>query len=147
MRRYTSVFVSVAALVASTALAASAVSFAAAGESGPACADITGENHNYATRGTISFGLILAGASDAQTSVPCKSVTYTLVISGISGSPLVVQQKGNNLFTNVQFSDADDNICISATTSSSGGKVHDAAPDVGCLEISVGSTGGRGGFN
>lgn len=146
MRRYAVVVVAVAALVASAALAASAVSLAA-GESGPKCADITGENHNYATRGTINFGLILAGASDAVSSVPCKSVTYTLVISGISGSPLVVQQKGNNLFANVQFSDVDDNICISATTSSSGGKVHDAAPDVGCLEISVGSTGGAGGFN
>ena len=56
MRRYTVIVVAVAALVASTALAASAVSLAA-GESGPKCADITGENHNYATRGTINFGL------------------------------------------------------------------------------------------
>ena len=146
MRRYAVVVVAVAALVASAALAASAVSLAA-GESGPKCADITGENHNYATQGTINFGLILAGASDAVSSVPCKSVTYTLVISGTGGPPTVVEQKGNNLFTNVQFGDTDDNICVSATTSSSGGKVHDAAPDAGCLEISVGSTGGRGGFN
>ena len=98
MRRNAVVVFAVVA-VAAAALAGSGV--VAAGESGPKCADITGENHNYATRGTINFGLILAGASDAVSSVPCKSVTYTLVISGISGSPLVVQQKGNNLFANV----------------------------------------------
>lgn len=138
--------VAVVAAIGAAALTASAVSLAA-GESGPKCADITGENHNYTTVGHVNVGLILAGASDAATSVPCKSVTYTLVISGISGQPVVVSQKGSNLFTGVTFSDNDNNICISATTSSSGGKVHDFAPDVGCLEISFGSTGGGGGMN
>jgi hypothetical protein len=137
-------FLAAAVAIAGAALVMGVVS--AGAESGPACADITGENHNYATRGTVSVGLILAGASDAVTSEPCKSVTYTLVISGITGSPLVISQKGNNLFANVSFSDTDDNICISATTSAGGRKVHDAAPDQGCLEISVGSSGGNVGF-
>ena len=69
-----------------------------------------------------------------------------MIISGITGAPLVVSQKGDNLFSGVTFSDTDDNICISATTGSSGGKVHDAAPDAGCLEISVGHAGGGSGF-
>ena len=130
--------------IAAAVLAMGVVS--ARAESGPKCADITGENHNYAVQGTISVGLILAGASDATSSTPCKSVTYTLVISGITGNPLIVTQKGDNLFSGVTFFDADNNICISATAGSSGGKVHDAAPDAGCLEISVGSTGGGSGF-
>ncbi len=128
-----------------TAVALTAAVSAGA-ESGPRCADITGENHNYATKGTITVGLILDGAADAGASTPCKSVTYTLVISGITGAPLVVTQKGNNIFSGVTFTDADNNICISATTGSSGGKVHDAAPNAGCIEISVGSSGGGSGF-
>jgi hypothetical protein len=139
MRRFT-------ALCLLVGMAALAVATTSATGAGPRCADITGENHSYATRGTINVGLILDGASDAVASTPCKSVTYTLVISGVSTGPIVVTQKGDNLFTSITFSDTDDNICISATTSSSGGKVHDAAPDVGCLEISVGSSGGGSGF-
>ena len=128
------------------AMAALVVAISPAGAAGPRCADITGENHNYAARGTITVGLILDGASDAGASTTCKSVTYTLVISGVSGGPIVVSQKGDNIFTGITFSDTDDNICISATTTSSGGKVYDAAPDAGCLEISVGSSGGGSGF-
>lgn len=114
---------------------------------GPRCADITGEQHNYAAQGTISVALLLDGAGDVTTSVPCRSVTYTLIISGISGGPLVVEQKGDSTFESITFTDNDNNICISATAGSSGGKVHDSAPDAGCLEISVGSTGAGGGFN
>jgi hypothetical protein len=143
MKRLT---VGVAVLATAAAVLTSTAVALAAGESGPKCADITGENHNYAARGAINVGLILAGAPDAVSSVPCKSVTYTLVISGISGGSKVISQKGDNLFAGVTFSDADDNICISATSGSSGGKAHDTAPDVGCLEISVGSTGGGSGF-
>lgn len=135
-----------ALLLAALGVAALAIAVSAGAESGPKCANITGENHNYATRGSINVGLILDGAADAVNSTPCKSVNYTLVISAISEPPKVVTQKGNHLFTGVTFSDTDDNVCISATTSSSGGKVHDAAPDAGCLEISVGSTGGGAGF-
>jgi hypothetical protein len=142
MRRATTAALVLAAL----GVAMLAVTVSAAAESGPRCADITGENHNYAAQGTVSVGLILDGAADALASTPCKSVTYTLVISGISGTPRVVSQKGNHLFEGITFSDTDNNICISATTGPSGGKVHDAAPDAGCLEISVGSTGGGSGF-
>ena len=143
MRRTTTT----AALLVVFAVAALAIAVSAGAESGPKCADITGENHNYAAQGTITVGLILDGASDAGASVPCKSVTYTLVISGITGAPKVVSQKGNNIFTAVTFSDTDNNICISATAGSSGGKAHDAAPDAGCIEISVGSSGGGSGFS
>ena len=135
-----------ALLLVALGMAALAVAVSAGAESGPRCADITGENHNYAVQGTINVGLILDGAADAINSTPCKSVTYTLIISGITGSPKVVTQKGDNLFAGVTFGDVDNNICISATAGSSGGKVHDAAPDAGCLEISVGSTGGGSGF-
>ena len=134
------------ALVAALGVTALAVAVSAGAESGPRCADITGANWNYATQGTINFGLILDGAADAPSSTPCKSVNYTLIISGISGSPKVVTQKGDNLFFSQTFSDTDNNICVSATAGSAG-KVHDAAPDAGCLEISVGTTGAGGGFN
>lgn len=143
MRRVTAV----AALLVAFGTVALAIAVSAGAESGPRCADITGENHNYATLGTINVGLILDGASDAVASTPCKSITYTLIISGINGPPLVVTQKGSNLFNGVTFNDVDNNICISATAGSSGGKVHDAAPDAGCIEISVGSTGGGSGFS
>jgi hypothetical protein len=144
MRRITSA----AFLVAAVAAAALAVAVSAGAESGPNCADITNGNWNYATRGTINVGLVLAGAQDALSSTPCKSVTYTLVISAINEPPKVVTQKGNHLFTGVTFSDTDDNVCISATTGSSGGKVHDAAPNAGCFEVTVGTSGGgAGGFN
>ena len=136
-----------ALLLVALGVAALGIAVSAGAESGPRCADITGENHNYAVNGTINVGLILDGAADAVNSTPCKSVTYTLIISGITGSPKVVTQKGDNLFTGVTFQDGDNNICISATASSSGGKVHDAAPDAGCIEISVGSTGGGSGFS
>jgi hypothetical protein len=140
MRRVTAASLLSAVLVAGALLAAS-VSLAA--ESGPKCADITHISWNYPTGGTINVGLVLNNAATAEASAPCKSVTYTLIISGITGGPLVVPQKGNHLFTGVTFGDTDNNICISATTSSSGGKTHDAAPDVGCLEVTVGTSGGR----
>lgn len=143
MRKAITVFVtSAAAAVAALAIGVSG----AVGESGPACADITGENHTYPTRGTLNLGLILAGAVDATSSTPCKSVVYTVVVSGITGPPVVVSRKGDNLFPGITFSDTDDNVCISATSASSGGRIHDAAPNQGCLEISVGSTGGVAGF-
>ena len=114
--------------------------------SGPRCADITHVGWNYATQGTINVGLVLNDAPDALNSTPCKSVTYTLAVSGVNNGPLVLTQKGNHLFEGVQFTDVDNNICISATTASSGGKVHDAAPDAGCLEVSVGTSGGKVGM-
>jgi hypothetical protein len=138
------------ALGAASAGAVLAIGVVSAGaESGPSCADITGANFDYTARGTVTVGLILAGASDSEVSIPCRNITYTFIISGIPGDPVVVTQKGipaSNIFRNITFGDNDDNICISATASSPGGKVHDAAPDQGCLEISVGSTGGTSGF-
>jgi hypothetical protein len=120
----------------------------AVGESGPRCADITDANWNYLTAGEVSVGLVLDGAGDALASTPCKSVTYTLVISGVNQGPIVIRQKGDHLFEDVEISDADNNICISATAGSSGGKVHDAAPNAGCFEITLGTSGaGAGGFN
>ena len=120
----------------------------AGAESGPRCADITSVNWNYLTaaRGRPSDSC-LDGAADAGASTPCKSVTYTLVISGVSGSPIVRTQKGNNIFEDVPISDIDNNICISATAKFRR-QVHDAAPNAGCFEVTFGTSGaGAGGFN
>ena len=131
-----------------TATVTLAMAVTAGAESGPRCADITSVNWNYLTAAEVTVGLVLDGAADAGASTPCKSVTYTLVISGVSGSPIVRTQKGNNIFEDVPISDIDNNICISATASSSGGKVHDAAPNAGCFEVTFGTSGaGAGGFN
>jgi hypothetical protein len=140
-------FIASGLLLVALGVAALAGAVSAGAESGPRCADITGEQHNYTVRGTLNFALLLDGASDFSLSTPCKSVTYTLIISGITGGPLVISQKGDHTFDNITFSDTDDNICVSATTGSSGGKVHDAAPNAGCLEISVGPSGGGSGFS
>ena len=140
MKRHGLMFL-LAAVVA--ALAASGAS----GESGPNCADIVGETHNYTydagtSTGRISLQLLLSGGDAA-----CKHITYTLVVSGVSGSPLVVSQKGSVDFVGITFGDSDNKVCISAETASAGGHVYDAAPDAGCLEITAGASGGTSGFN
>lgn len=131
-------------VVAASALAA-ATAGVGAGDGGPTCADIVGETHSYSYNngtGSLNLQLQLAGSAAA-----CKQQTYTLVVSGVNGSPVVVSQKGSVDFTGVTFSDADNKVCISATTASSGGHVYDFAPDAGCLEITAGASGGTSGFN
>lgn len=136
----------VAGALAAVVLVVGAVT--AGAESGPKCADITGETHgglNFwnSTTGAGSLNVDLATASGDA----CKQVTYTLVVSGVTGPPVVVSQKGNDVFLSVAYTDTDNQVCISATTASSGGHVHDAAPDASCLVITSGTTGGGGGFN
>lgn len=132
---------------ATFAVAALAVGVSGAvGETGPACADITGETHgplsfwNSSTgEGTLNVQLLTASES------ACKQVTYTLVVSGVTSGPIVQSQKGDTSFV-VNYSDTDNKVCISATTSA-GGHVHDAAPDAGCIEIVSGTAGGPSGFS
>lgn len=143
MRRLTSAVTVLAAL----GIVALAMTVSAAAESGPRCADITNEGHNYRAVGDLSFGLTLDGAADPLVSTPCKSVVYTVTISGINGPPITISQRGDNTFEITGFTDTDNKICVSATTTSAGGKIHDAAPDAGCIEITVGTTGAGGGFN
>lgn len=145
MRRAITVSLAVTAALAAAVLVAGVSS--ARGESGPTCADITGETHgptNFfdATTGRGTLNVRLSTASGGA----CKQVTYTLVISGVTGTPIVVSQKGSSDFT-VNYSDTDNKVCISATAASSGGHVYDAAPDAGCLEIVSGTTGGGSGFS
>lgn len=142
MRRVKTAGLLVAALAAA-ALVAGAVS--AGAESGPACADITGETHgplsfyNGTTGGTLNVRLLTASGT------ACKQVTYTLAVSGVTGGPIVQSQQGNADFT-VTYADSDNKVCISATTSAGGRHAHDAAPDAGCLELTSGTTGGGSGF-
>jgi hypothetical protein len=143
------------ASLASVALVAAAVSLAA--ESGPKCADIIGETHNYrgtgpggAPPGPFSFGMELLLASPA-----CKSVVYTVYIVQDPGStPIAVEQSGTSAEGSPQFTatvnDDDATICVYATTASKGGKVHDRAPDEtatpDCLELTAPATGGGSTF-
>lgn len=136
----------VAGALAAAVLVAGAVS--AGAESGPSCADITGETHgplNFynATTGTGTLNVRLLTASGTA----CKQVTYTLVVSGVTGAPIVISQKGSAEFNAISYSDTDNKVCISATTTSSGGHVYDSAPDAGCIEITSGTTGGGSGFS
>jgi hypothetical protein len=81
----------VAGALAAAVLVVGAVS--AGAESGPKCADITGETHgplNFwnSTTGAGSLNVNVATASTA-----CKQLTYTLVVSGVTGDPVVVSKK------------------------------------------------------
>lgn len=139
--------VTVFLLVAAAALAPVAAGSGPGVEGGPSCADIVGETHSYsydsaAGTGAINLQLQLAGGAAA-----CKQITYTLVVSGVSGTPVATTQKGSVEFVGITFSDTDNKVCISATTGSAGGHVYDAAPDLGCLEITAGASGGTSGFN
>ena len=145
------------ASLAGAALVAAAVSVAAAGESGPKCADITGETHNYRGTGTggappgpYTFGMELLLAGPA-----CKSVTYTVYIvedPGATATP--IEQSGTSSAGSPQFiatvNDDDGTICVYATTASKGGKVHDRAPDEtatpNCLELTAPAAGGGSTF-
>lgn len=137
--------VSLAAVALAAAALVAGVS-SAGGESGPACADITAETHNYSYNSgtatyTLGVNLLLPTGVSA-----CRSITYTLIVSGVTGAPIVVSQKGSTELLASNFADGDNKVCISATTSS-GGHIHDAAPSAGCLEISLGTTGGGSGFS
>lgn len=145
MRKAITVSLTVAAAIAAAVLVAGVSN--ARGESGPSCADITGETHGPTNffdattgRGTLNVRLLTASGS------ACKQVTYTLVVSGVTGTPIVISQKGSLDFTGIGYADTDNKVCISATTASSGGHVYDAAPDAGCIEITSGTTGGGSGF-
>ena len=135
----------VGAAVALTALTAVTVSLAA-GESGPKCADLTSANTNYRQNadGTYTLGVeFLLGPTE---NIPaCKQITYTLTIDGVGSSPIVVSQQGNAQFVRT-FSDTDNQACISGTTASSGGHVHDRGPDTGCVAIAAGPVGGKVGM-
>jgi hypothetical protein len=129
-----------AALAASTAVGA--------GESGPKCANITGETHNYVavSANTYRLGLELLLGAPA-----CQQITYTLyVVQDTGATPVAVDQTGASATGNPQFvttvTDDDTVICVFATSASQGGHVHDRAPDTGCLEIAAGSSGGGSGF-
>jgi hypothetical protein len=145
MRR--TITVSLAAAALAVAALVGGVS-SAGGESGPACADITAETHGPVTfwdsatgRGLLTVDVRTRSASS------CKQITYILAISGVNNGPVVVTQKGSALFSQIEYFDTDNRVCISATTGAGGGHVHDAAPDVGCLEIQSGTTGAPGGFH
>jgi hypothetical protein len=142
--------------IAATVLAAAAVSLAA-GESGPKCADITAETHNYRGTGTgggppgpYSFAMELLLAAPA-----CKSITYTVyIVQDPGATPVAVQQSGTSTDGHPQFlttvNDDDPTICVYATTTSKGGHVHDRAPDAtatpDCLELTAPATGGGSTF-
>lgn len=138
-----------------------------AAESGPACADITGETHNYtrnATTGTGTLGVQLLLRSSGN--APCKQVTYSLYVvtdpGGVPSSPYT--WNGTTLGSDggpaivAPISDDDDTVYVYATTSI-GGRTFDLAPDTAttncdasgtsntCLDITSGTTGGQGTFN
>ncbi len=143
MRRRFKAGAFVAGALAAAVLVVGAVS--AGAESGPKCADLSEANVNYRlnTDGTYTLGVELLLAQDAPA---CKQITYTLTIGDVGSSSIVLSQKGNKQFTST-FSDTNNQVCISATTSANGGHVHDAAPDTGgCVVLQQGPAGGRVGF-
>lgn len=152
--------VTAALATATLAVAALAIGVSGAvGESGPRCADIAGETHTYRGGGggqnespyTLSMALLLAAPA-------CKQITYTVYVIQDSGGPtaiaanrtpegdLATTPDGNPTFGPVTITDDDPTICVYATTASKGGKVHDRAPDVGCLELTAPASGGGSGF-
>ena len=141
----------IATAFATSALAVAALAIGvtgAVGESGPACADITGETHGPLTFWNSSTGEGTLNVQLQTRASACKQVTYTLAVSGVINGPIVQSQKGENATSFVvNYTDTDNKVCISATTSAGGGKTHDAAPDSGCIEIVSGTSGGASGFS
>jgi hypothetical protein len=139
MRRFT-VAALLAASLAAAALAATAVSHAA--ESGPQCADLSEMTFTYRDLGggSYSFAAELLLAGDAAA---CKQITYTVTIGDVSGTSIILSQKGSKQFGPVTFADTDNQVCVFATTSSAGGHVHDRGPDTGCVPLTAAAVGGR----
>ena len=142
-----------ALFVTALGVAALATTVSAGAESGPRCADITGETHTYrgtgaggAPPGPYSFAMELLLAAPA-----CKQVVYTVyVIQDPGATPTAVPQSGTSSLGSAQFlatiDDDDPTICVYATAASKGGHVHDRAPDEGCLELTAPASGGGSGF-
>ena len=137
-----------ALLSAALAMTVLAAGVSGASGSGPKCADLEFVDVNYRlnTDGTYTLSVDLILAQEAPA---CKQITYTLTIAGTgsTGSESIVRtQKGDKDFIET-FSDNDNQVCISATTSAAGGHIHDSAPDTGgCLVLQEDTSGGRVGF-
>jgi hypothetical protein len=140
MKRVT-VAVLLAVVLAAAALGTATVSLAA-GESGPKCADLVSANFNYDDNGdgtyTFAAELLLV-----QGVAACKQITYTLTLGDVSPNSIVLSGKGITQFGPTTFADTDNQICISATTASGGGHVHDRGPDAGCVSLTAGPVGGN----
>jgi hypothetical protein len=134
--------------------------FAAAGVAvagdvnGPRCADITDGSFFYnGTTGTFSVEVFVAAAS-------CKGITYTLfVIDEESGGIYTDSAQGDGdafyeddgtdfvaLSTSVT-SDVNGGVCFYVTTTNTGGRVLDRAPDTGCRSVAKNQSGSGSGFS
>ena len=146
MRRLILVPLAVAAM---TAAAFTGAPRAAPGEGGPACADVTGQTHNFPTSTTGTYTLrmqvSLAGpACIGKINYRLFAVTDTGTVEAtLTGySP-----EGSPQF---QLETTDSTICVSGTTSSAKAHVYDRAPNADatpdCLELTAGAPGGEVGF-
>lgn len=150
MKRLTAAF----AVLASTAAAVLVLGAVSAGaESGPNCADITGETHNYRGTGTAGGppGPYTLGVELLLAAPACKQIVYTLYVVQDAGStPVAFAPSGLSTAGNPTFqttiNDDDATICIYAETATKGGKVFDRAPDASCLEFTAPASGGASGF-
>lgn len=142
--------------VVALALVATAASAPAAIDdvNGPACADITDTSWLYSTDGaTATVDIELGTAS-------CPTVSYTLwVVDSATDSTAVssASMRGDGaalspgldvvtVQAGVPLADQDGVVCLYATTSI-GRHVFDRAPDVSCVELTPGGTGGVSGHN
>lgn len=143
MKRVTVVAL-LAVVLAAAALGAAAASLAA-GETGPKCADLASANVNYDDNGNGTY--TFAGELLLEQGVAaCKQIAYTLTLGDVSPNPIVLSGKGITQFGPTTFPDTDNQICISATTASGGGHVHDRGPDTGCVPLTAGTPGGNVGM-
>jgi hypothetical protein len=122
---------------------------------GPRCADITDGSAFYDVAtdpDTFSADVFVAAAS-------CKGTTYTLIVTDEESGLIYTdstQGDGDAFFadgtdivtlsTSVT-SDVSGTVCFYVTTTNTGGRVLDRAPDTGCRPVAKGQTGGGSGFS
>ena len=132
----------------------------AAGDAGPACADITGATVNYkpvaGTTDSYSFAADLRTADEARSARICDSVLYTLYIvtdeTNPAATPIVLGPQRSDQFI-TSFTDTNNVVCIYAEATlvspktGEAIKVFDRAPDTGCVLLTASGVGGEVGFN
>ena len=144
----------VKAALAASMLTLSLVSLASAAKpeaTGPNCADIddgAGVTSEGSTAGRWDLNFLVTYAAPT-----CTSISYTFAVFEnqaryVAGDPALASAsvQGNGT-TQLVFSfanvDDDNTVCVRATTTSPGGKVHDEAPGPNsCMEVGPNAPGG-----
>jgi hypothetical protein len=106
-------------------------------EGSPPCTNITGGGGQYIEGGTVLFSVDLEAD-------PCRDVKYRFFVDDEEGGPRLATAtyRGTNTNGRVDFAvtvaDDDPTVCVSARTIAADGQRLDLAPDVGCVELTIG---------